>query len=66
MNTGDDLPEVEVVLFQGDAFGTAEDYAMDTFGQLGDDHDRNMDTRDSGLDDGLPALSELSDDKDDD
>ena len=34
MNTGDDLPEVEVVLFQGDAFGTVEDYAIDTFGQL--------------------------------
>ncbi|KAF8810448.1 hypothetical protein BYT27DRAFT_7209435 [Phlegmacium glaucopus] len=66
MNTGDDLTEVEVVPFQGDAFGTVEDYAMDMFGQLGDDHNENMDTRYSGPDNGLPALSELSDNEDDD
>ena len=66
MNTGDDSTEVEAGLFQGDAFGTAEDYATDMFGQLGDDHDENMDTRDSGPDDGPPAPSELSDDEDDD
>ncbi|KAF8805410.1 hypothetical protein BYT27DRAFT_7224995 [Phlegmacium glaucopus] len=65
MNNGDDLTEVEAVPFQGDAFGTVEDYAMDMFGQLGDDHDENMDTRDSGPDNGLPALSELSDNEDD-
>jgi len=63
--TGDDLTEVEAIPFQGDAFGTAEDYARDMFGQLRDDHDENMDTRDSGPDDGPPALSELSDDEDD-
>ena len=61
MNTGE-----EAVPFQGDAFGTAEDYAGDMFGQLGDDHNENMDTRDSGPDDRPPALSELSDDEDED
>ena len=37
--------------FQGDAFGTAEDYASDTFGQV--------------MEDNLPPLMEVSDDEDD-
>ena len=43
--------------FQGDA-GTAEDYAMDMFGQLRNDHNENIDN-------GPQALSELSDNEDD-
>jgi len=56
--SGDDSTEVEAVPFQGDAFGTEEDYAMDTFGQLGDEYD---DTN-SGLDNTGPTT--LSDDED--
>ena len=51
----------EVVLFQGDAFGMAEDYASDTLGQTVDDNDIDM----ANLDD-PPALMEVSDDEDDD
>ena len=50
----------EAVPFQGDAFGTAEDYASDTFGQTVDDNDIDM----TNLDD-PPALMEVSDDEDD-
>ena len=53
-----DLTEVEAIPFQEDAFGTVEDYAMDMFGQLGNDYDENIDN-------GPPALNELSDDEDD-
>jgi len=42
----------EAVPFQGDAFGTAEDYASDPFGQA--------------VEDNLPLLMEVSDDEDDD
>ena len=41
-----------VLLFQGDAFGTAEDYASDTFGQA--------------MEDNPPPLMEVSDNEDDD
>ena len=51
----------EAVPFQGDAFGMAEDYASDTFGQTVDDNDIDM----ANLDD-PPALMEVSDDEDDD
>ena len=39
MNTGEmatcgDSAEVEAVPFEGDVFGTTEDYMSDTFGQL--------------------------------
>jgi len=46
------------MLFQGDAFGTAEDYAFDMFGQaMGDDGVQP---------DNLPPLIEVSDDEDND
>jgi len=45
------------VPFQGDAFGTAEDYTFDMFGQV---------TGDDGVQpDNLPPLMEVSDDEDD-
>jgi len=44
--------DTEAMLFQGDAFGTAEDYASDTFGQATEDNP--------------PPLMEVSDDEDDD
>jgi hypothetical protein len=46
-----------VPLFQGDAFGTAEDYASDTFGQL-DDNEADVDDP--------PPLMDVSDDEGDD
>lgn len=59
---GDNSTEVEAVPFQGDAFGTVEDYAMDTFGQSDDEYD---DTAHSGPDNRGPTpLTELSDDED--
>ena len=45
-------------LFQGDAFGTAEDYASNTFGQAMNDNEVETDN--------LPPLMEVSDDEDDD
>ena len=44
--------DTQAVSFQGDAFGTAEDYASDSFGQV--------------MEDDLPPLMEVSDDEDDD
>ena len=44
--------------FQGDAFGTAEDYASDLFGQAMEDNGVQPDD--------LPPLMEVSDDEDDD
>jgi len=46
--------DTDATPFQGDAFGTAEDYASDTFGQAVDN------------DENLPPLMEVSDDEDDD
>jgi len=58
---GDDLTEVEAVPFQGDAFGTAEDYTMDMFGQPENEYN---DMNSNGPDNSGPtALSELSDDE---
>ena len=48
--------DTNTVLFQGDASGTAEDYASDTFGQTMDDSNTAN----------LPPLMEASDDEDDD
>ncbi|KAF8810234.1 hypothetical protein BYT27DRAFT_7092544, partial [Phlegmacium glaucopus] len=47
----------DTVLFQGNAFGTAEDYASDTFGQTMDDNEVAADD--------TPPLMEVSDDEDD-
>ena len=44
--------------FQGDAFGTAEDYASDMFGQAMNDNEVEPDNP--------PPLMEISDDEDDD
>ena len=48
--------DADIVPFQGDAFGTAEDYALDTFGQ----------TMDDNVDADPPPLMEVSDDEDND
>ena len=67
MAAGSDLEEVEAVPFEGDVFGTAEDYASDMFGQLENDYDDDVDMQSSGPDsDDPPPLSELSDDEEDD
>ena len=49
--------DTDTIPFQGDAFGTAEDYASDMFRQTMDDN--QVDTDD------LPPLMEVSDDEDD-
>ena len=65
--TGSDLAEVEAVPFEGNVFGTTEDYALDTFGQLENDYADDVDMQSSGPDlDDLPPLSEVSDDEEDD
>ena len=51
--------DTEAVLFQGDAFGTAEEYASETFGQV-------MEDGNDVQSDNLPPLMEVSDDEDDD
>jgi len=67
MAAGSDSAEIEAVPFEGDAFGTAEDCASDTFGQLENDYDDDIDMHNPGSDlDNPTPLSELSDDKDDD
>lgn len=53
--------DAEAVLFQGDAFGTADDYASDTFGQ--DIDVNNVDMQDADADN-PPPLMEVSDDED--
>jgi hypothetical protein len=53
--------DTEAVPFQGDAFGTAEDYILDMFGQT--EVDNNM--ADSDPNDLVPTLMEVSDDEDD-
>ena len=55
--------DTEAVPFQGDAFGTAEDYASDTFGQDIDVNDVDMQDADP---DNPPPLMEVSDDEDED
>jgi hypothetical protein len=50
--------DTDTVPFQGDAFGTAEDYASDMFGQTMDDNQVDADDP--------PPLMEVSDDEDDD
>ena len=51
-------PDTDVVPFQGDAFGTAEDYASGMFGQGMEDNGVQLDNP--------PPLMEVSDDEDDD
>ena len=50
MAPGNDSTEVEAVPFQWDIFGTAEDYAIDTFGQPENENDDiNPGLDDTGL-----------------
>ena len=58
MNSGVGSDTDAAMLFQGDAFGTAEDYASDTFGQATNDNEVEPDNP--------PLLMEVSDDEDDD
>ena len=51
-------PDMHVAPFQGDAFGTAEDYTTDMFGQAMEDNGAQPDD--------LPPLMEVSDDEDGD
>jgi len=55
--------DLEAVPFAGDAFGTAEDYMLDTFGQDINVNDVYMQEADPN---NLPPLMEVSDDEDED